>query len=436
MQVTVETKEGLEREVTVQVPAERIDSAVSERLNSLTKSVKLKGFRPGKVPYKVVQKRFGAQVRQEVMGEVLRSSFQEAVAQENLQPAGFPRFEPRASNVGEQFEYVATFEIYPEFELSSVAELELEQPIASVTDTDLDDMIEYLRRQRAEWKGVDRAAVEGDRLRVDYLGTIDGEKFEGGSAEDSPIVLGSANLVEGFENQLIGAKAGEARTISVNFPADYHAEGLAGKAVQFDVKVHAVEESELPEIDHEFVSSLGVKEGGIEALRTEIRKSMERELEQAIHARMKRHVMDALVQANTLDLPSTLVRQENERLQQQMAERLPKGTDASALSGEQFDGEARRRVKLGLVISAIVKQNDIKAAPDKVRAAIESIAAPYQDPREVVNYYYGNRELLSSVEALVLEDEIVAWALRSAQVTEKPLSFKELTGSASGTTAG
>jgi trigger factor len=297
-------------------------------------------------------------------------------------------------------------------------------------------MIENLRRQRTEWKAVDRAAVEGDRLKVDYSGTIEGEKIEGASAENSPIVLGAANLVEGFEDQLIGVKAGEACTVSVTFPADYHAEGLAGKAVQFDVKVHAIEESVLPEIDAAFVSSFGVKEGGIEALRTEVRKSMERELEQAIHARAKRHVMDALVKANALDLPATLVRQESERLLQQMVERLPKGTDVSALGTEQFDNEARRRVKLGLVISAIVKRNDMKAAPDKVRATIESIAAPYENPREVVNYYYGNRELLNSVEALVLEDEIVAWALRSARVTEKSLSFKELTGTANGTNAG
>ncbi len=421
MQVSVESLEGLQRKITVEVPATRIDAAVSERLKSLSKTVRMDGFRPGKVPLKVVQQRFGTQVRQEVLGDVIQSSFREAVVEEQLNPAGMPQIEPLPQAGEATFRYSATFEVYPEVALGPLAELEIERAQAQVGDGDVDTMLESLRKQRTEWSPVERAAQNGDRLLIDFAGFADGEPLENANAERYHLELGAGQLIPGFEDQLLGARAGEERQIDVQFPDDYRPQDLAGKAARFTVKVHAVEAPTLPELDQAFAASFGVSEGGVAALRDKVRANMERELRQALRTRLKVQVMDALLAANELLLPEALVREEVARLQRQHSQGA--GTPPA---DEPFLEEARRRVKLGLLIAEIVKANDLKAEPDRVRDTIEELAAPYEDPGQVVNYYYGNKELLSSVEAMVLEDQVVDWVLGQARVTEVEQPFEQI----------
>jgi trigger factor len=426
MQVSVEATEGLERKLKIEVPAERIDSAVTQRLQSLSKTVRMHGFRPGKVPMKVVRTRFGDQVRQEVMGEVIQSSFQDAVLQEKLRPAGLPTIEPVEINAGEPFAYTAVFEVYPELELAPVDGLTIEKPIAVVSDADIDDMIDSLRKQRLEWEDVERAAEDGDQLTIDFVGRIDGEEFAGGKADNVPLVLGSGSMIAGFEDQLLGASTGDQKIIAVSFPDDYRAEHLAGKAAEFDVKVHAVKASKLPEIDDEFAMAFGVEEGGVEALRDDIRRNMTRELEQAISGRIKQQVMDGLVELNQIDLPKALVTEEIARLRQNVAGQMPEGASSAHLTDELFAGDAERRVRLGLIIAEIIRSAELKADQDKVREFVENLAASYQEPQQVVDYYYSNRELLQNVEGLVLEQAVTDWVIGQAQVAEAQKTFKEV----------
>lgn len=426
MQVSVEATEGLERKLKVQVPADRIDSAVDERLQSLSKSVRLQGFRPGKVPMKVVRTRFGAQVRQEVIGEVIQSSFQDAVVQEKLRPAGLPQIEPLELDAGADFSYTAVFEVYPEFELAATDSLEIEKPVAEVADADIDDMIESLRKQRTDWEDVERAAEDGDQLTIDFLGRVDGEEFAGGKADNVPLVLGSGSMIPGFEDQLVGASAGDEKTIKVSFPEDYRAEHLAGKEAEFDVKVHAVKASKLPEIDDEFVKAFGVEEGGVEALRDDIRKNMSRELEQAVAGRVKQQAMDGLLSLNEIALPKALVQEEIGRLRENIAGQMPEGAGTDHLSDELFSNDAERRVRLGLIIAEVIKSAELKADPEKVREYVENLAASYQEPQQVIDYYYGNRELLQNVEGLVLEQAVTDWVVENAKVSEVSTTFKEV----------
>lgn len=430
MQVSVETTEGLERKLTIQVPVERVDGVVEQRLQSMRKTVKINGFRPGKVPLAVVKKRYADQVRQEVLGEVVQSSYQEAITSESLNPAGMPQIEPVKMDAGEPLEYVATIEVYPEVSLASTESLEVEQPVAEVVDADIDEMIDNLRKQRTEWQDVEREAANDDRITVDFTGKIDGEAFEGGKAEKAPIVLGSGSMIPGFEDGLVGLKKGDETTINVTFPEDYQSEDLAGKAAEFAIVVHEVSEPKLPEVDDEFVKAFGVEEGGVEKLRADIRGNMERELKQAVDGRIKQQVMDGLAELNEFDLPSALVKDEVQRLRQQMVQQLsgqmPEGFDGSTFGDELFEENANRRVKLGLVIAEIVKENELKADADAVRAMIENIAASYQDPAQVVEYYYGNQELLQGVEGMVLEQAVTDLVLGQSKTTEKQYSFKEL----------
>lgn len=435
MQVTEESANGLERKIVVEVPAETIDEAVNKKLQSIAKTVRINGFRPGKVPMKVIRKRYGGHVRQEVLGDVINDSYRDALEQVALKPAGMPSIEPvvdeaesENSEPQEGFRYRATFEVFPEIQVAPLSGKSIEKKVAEVGDADLDEMIETLRKQRVNWVDVDRPAKTDDQVTMDFAGSIDGEEFDGGSAKEAPLVLGSGSMISGFEEQLEGVTKGESRTIKVSFPEDYRATHLAGKDAQFEITVHAVKESELPVVDEEFAKAFGVEEGGIDALRADIRKNMERELSQSLDNLNKQAVMDVLLENNDFDVPSSMVKDEIGRLRQQITSQMQGhgGTETPELADELFQEDAQRRVKLGLLISEIIKQNEIKADPGKVKEAIDTIASSYEDPKQVVDYYYGNAEYLQNVEGMVLEQQVTDWAMENATVVDKTLTFKEV----------
>lgn len=430
MQVSIETTTGLERRLTVGVPAEQVDGEVENRLKQAAKTVHLNGFRKGKVPLKVVKQRFGAGVRQEVIGEVMSRSFYEAVQQEGVNPAGQPSIEPKEMGEGKELEFVATFEVYPEVELADVASIAVSKPVAEVTDKDIETMIETLRKQQGTFKNVRRKAVKENRLNIDFVGTKDGEEFEGGKAEGQELVLGSNSMIPGFEDGLIGAKKGEEVVLDLTFPEDYHAEELKGAAVQFTVKVNQVAALELPEMDEEFFKKYGVEEGGEDRFREEVRNNMERELKNAAKNKVKTQVMDGLLDANNVDLPKALVASEIEALRGQMMQQFGGAAEnmdlKSILPDDMFNEQAERRVALGLIVGELVKKEELKVDADAVKAMVEEMASTYQDPEEVVNYYYSNRELLAGVESAVLEDQVVDHILEKAKVEEVKSDYEEV----------
>jgi len=419
MQVSVETGEGLERILTIKVPAETVESEVNNRLNSLKSSVRIDGFRPGKVPLKVIKQKYSGTVLQEVAGEIMQSSFREALTQENLSPAGDPKIQAQDLVLGQVMEYTATFEVYPELTIAPVADLELETIDASVGDADVDNMIDVLRKQKMDWVEVDRASADEDRMSIDFVGTIDGEKFDGGSASDMPMVLGASQMIPGFEEKLTGLKASEETTFKVPFPDDYAAKELAGKEAEFAVTVKKVEEPKLPEIDEEFARAFGVESGDADQLKTEIKANMERELGKRVRTLLKESVMDALIQANPIDVPSAVVAQEAEMLKQQTEVQTP----GSNLPVDSFMDDAKRRVQLGLVLAEVAKVATLDVNADSVKAKVEEMAKDYDDPDEFISYYMGNQELLRGIETLVMEDAVVAWVADQAKVTSKSSSF-------------
>jgi trigger factor len=431
MQVSIETTSGLERRLTVGVPAERVDGEVDTRLQKAAKNVRLPGFRPGKVPMKVMRQRFGAGVRQEVLGEVMSQSFQEAVVQENLRPAGQPNIEPRNLEAGKDLEYIATFEVFPEVDLVEMSGFDIERPVAEVTDADVDNIIEVFRKQQGEWETVERPAAEGDKVNIDYAGTRDGEPFEGGSAEGSDLELGSGRMIPGFEDGIVGMSAGEQKTLSLTFPEDYHAEELKGAAVEFNVTLNSVSEMQMAPLDEKLFASYGVEEGGEEQFRTEVADNMARELRNAVQARVKQQVMDAVVDAHAaLEVPRALISQEVDAMRGQMFQQFggagaPDMDLKSLLPDEMFEENAERRVKLGLILSEMIVKHELKADPDKVREAIEEMASTYEQPEEVVNWYYSNQEQLSAVESKVLEDSVVEKLLDSANMIDKECSYQD-----------
>jgi len=428
MQVSVETTQGLERRMTVALPSEDIDSAVLKRLQSLSKTTRMNGFRPGKVPFKVVKKRYEPQVRNEVLGSMINRSYYDAVKQENLRPAGQPSIEP-GENRGEGeagFSFVATFEVYPEFDPVFNDSIHVTRPQVTIESSDIDEMVDNLRKQRTEYTVVERESRDGDQIVIDFLGRLDGEAFEGGKAEKAPLVLGSNQMIPGFESQLIGLSAGDEKTITVTFPENYQADHLAGKETEFDIKVHEVKESSLPELDEELVRSFGIEDGTIESLRADIQKNMERELKQRVDSKVKTQVMDGLVSLNPIDVPAALVQEEIKRQKEQMVEQMPPGTEVSALPDELFTEQATRRVQLGLVVGEIIQKNDIKVDAAAVRKQVELLASSYQDPQQVIDYYYGNKEMLQNVEGLVLEEAVTAEVLSAATVVDEPTSFKDI----------
>jgi trigger factor len=423
MQVSVAPTSGLERKMTVQVPAERIDQEVEKRLKSMAGRVKVDGFRPGKVPMKVVKQRYGDGVFHEVASEVMQSSYYEAVTQEKLRPAGAPTIEARTLEPGKPLEYDATFEVYPEFEPASVDGVSIKKTVAEVSEADVDKMIETLRSQRVVWEVVDRASKEGDRIVIDFDGSIDGEAIEGGKSEQMPVELGKGRLIKSLEEQLVGLKADDEKSLDVTFPEDYHAEKLAGKEAKFDVRVHKVEEPVLPEVNDELAKQFGIEEGGVEALRAEIRSNMERELRQAIHKETKTQVMDALLELNEVEVPQAMIQDEVKALKEQMMQSVGQQPQKVDLPDNLFEEEARRRVKLGLVIGEIVRREEMKPEEERVTTALEDLSANYDDPQQVIDYYRSNQQAMLNVESLVLEDQLVDWVLGKAKIEEVSKDF-------------
>lgn len=425
MQVSVEAIGTLERRMEVQVPAERIEKAVDERLQKLSRTVRLKGFRPGKVPVKVVRQQFGEQIRQEVLGDVVQKTFAEAIVQQKLVPAGGPKIEPLSADQSGDLKYRAIFEIVPEIELKGVEGMEISRPTAEVTEADIDAMIETLRQQRATYAEVDREARDTDRVTVDFAGTIDGVAFDGGSGTDVPIVLGEGRMLADFEEGLKGVRAGEQKTIELTFPENYPA-STAGKRAQFAVTVKSVEERVLPELDEEFCKSFGIEEGGVPRLREEVKDNMERELAEAIRGRLKKQVMDGLLAANPIDLPKTLVDTQVREMQIDAARRMGAREASQIPPAENFEEAARRRVALTLLVQEVIRVAELKVDQTRVYERFEELAMQFPDPEKAVQTYRTNPQLQRQMEAAVLEDQVVDWVLERARITDTPSSFKEL----------
>ncbi len=430
MDVSVDTTGPLERRVTVQVPEAQIASAVQERLKSLSRTTRLDGFRPGKVPIRVVERRFGPAVRQEIVGEVLQRSFSEAITQKELRPAGEPTIDPVSAEPGSGLSYTAVFEVYPEISLEAIDTLEVTRPVCTIDDADVDKMIETLRQQRKSWNDVERAAIDGDRLTIDFKGFVDGEEFEGGSHEGFAVEIGSSGLIDGFDTGLIGATAGQDLTLELKFPADYSKEELADKPVKFEVSVKSVGESVIPELNDEFFSAFGVSDGGMDAFRIEVSGNMEREKEQRLRNQTKQRLMDALSEAIKVELPKAMVghdaQHQCKEMQQRMLMQGAPQEQVEKLQPELFQEESKRRVALGLIISEIVKTAGLSAEPSKVRGIIESAASSYEDPAAVVKWYYEDPSRLAEVESGVLEDVAVDWVIERSKVTDETVSFDAL----------
>jgi trigger factor len=429
MQVTIETTTGLERRLTVGVPAEQVDKEVDQRLQKASKQVRIPGFRAGKVPMKIVRQRYGAGIRQEVVGEVMSRSFYEAVVQENLQPAGQPTIEPKQDLIGKDLEYVATFEVFPEVVVSDLTSIAVERPTADVTDADIDKMIELFREQQGTWEVVDRPAADKDQVKIDYAGTKDGEEFAGGSAQGSDLVLGSGQMIAGFESGLEGVKAGEEKLLSLTFPEDYHAEELKGAAVEFTVTVHEVAARKVAELTPEFFSTYGVKDGGVEEFRVEVSKNMARELKNVVRRVVKQSVMDQLQEANEVQVPAALAANEIKALKAQMFQQfggMEGSFDDSILPDDMFTEQAEKRVALGLIIRSLIESADISADKELIQKEIAEIASTYEQPSEVIEYYNSNQELTQSIESSVLENQVVDHILTLASVTEVNKSYDEV----------
>jgi len=430
MQVTVENTSDLERKMRVTIPSDEIEVQVTEKIKQTAKQVRLKGFRPGKVPLKEVKRRFGAGIRQEVSSEVIQSTYGQALQQEDINPAGRPKIEDVKIEEGQDLEYTAIFEVFPEVEVAGFEGIEVEKLSSQVEDEDLDKMIQTLREQRTEFSEVERTAAEKDKVNIDFEGFMDDEAFEGGKAEGADIVLGSGQMIPGFEDGLIGLSAGEEKDLEVTFPENYQAENLAGKAAVFKIKVNSVSEPVLPELDDEFFTLFDVKEGGLEAFREEVKSNMQRELDASIKAKVKNQVMDGLDATNEIELPKALVDEEVNRMRQEAVQQFGGGQgapqiDPSVLPAEMFSDQAEKRVKLALIVNAIVEKNELTPDEDKVRETIETMASSYEDPEQVINFYYSNEQQLSQIRNVVLEEQIVDLVLDSAKVSEKTVSYDE-----------
>ena len=378
MQVSVESTSALERRMSITVPAERIETQVNKRLQQTAQKAKIPGFRPGKVPMSVIRQRFEADARQEAVGDVIQSSFYEAVAEQKLAPAGQPSVEPKVLEKGKDLEFVATFEVFPEIKVGGLEAIAIERQQAEVADSDVDNMLDILRKQNTRFEAVERAAEKDDQLNIDFVGKIDGEAFAGGSATGTQLVLGSGRMIPGFEDALIGAKAGEERVINPTFPEDYQNLDLAGKTAEFTVKVNSVSAPQLPELNDEFFALFGIKEGGLEGFRAEVRKNMERELRQAIKSKIKNQVMEGLLTANPVEVPKALIASEVNNLRVQAVQQFGGNIKPDQLPAELFEEQAKRRVSLGLIVAEVVKQFDLKPDDARVRELIQEMASAYQ----------------------------------------------------------
>jgi trigger factor len=428
MQVSLSTVAGLERRLEVAVPAERVAAEIENRFKDIARTARLKGFRPGKAPLAVVRQQYATQVQSEVVGDLLRDSYAEAVSSQNLKPATDPRIEQLSAEPGAELRYVALIEVMPEFTLNPVSELKLERPSAEITDADLEAMLETMRKQRPDFVEVAREAGEGDRVTVDFEGRIGGEVFQGGSAQGFPFVIGQGRMLKEFEDGVRGAKAGEARTVTVNFPADYGSPQVAGKTAEFSITVQKVEEQKLPEIDDAFCAAFGVSEGGVEALKREVRSSMQRELDNAIRAKVRTQVLDALHDANPIEVPKGMVAEAMQGMQIDLARRMGLKDLSQLPKNDALEAPARRRVALGLVVGEIVRAQDLKVDRARVNARLAEAVGDHPNSDEMRRQYLQNAEAMRQIESAALEDQLIDWVLSQAQVTDKPSTFSELTG--------
>ena len=424
---------ALERRLSVTVPATEIDSEVENRLKRLSRTVKMHGFRPGKVPLKVVAQQYGPQVMQEVLGDAMQKTFGEAVRNQNLRVAGYPRFEPKPLSEGSaEFQFSATFEIYPEVVVGDIANTAIERPVLEVDASEVDKTIEIMRKQRAAYEPVERAAQDADRVKIDFRGTMDGAEFQGSSAKDQAVILGEGRLLPEFESSVTGMKTGESKKFDVRFPDDYHGKEVAGKAAQFEVTVKEVAAPRLPEVDAEFAKTLGVPDGDIAKMRAEIKANLEREVKGKLKARVKDQVMQALLDATRIDAPRSLVEMELQRMQtgarQELAARGLKVPADAPLPMEMFEKQAQRRVSLGLILGEVVKAHELYPKPEQVRALVEEQAQSYERPEDVVKWFYADPERLREIESVTMEENVVTWALGVAKVTDKTVNFEELMG--------
>jgi trigger factor len=424
MNVTVESTGALERRMRVELPLEPIQQQVESRLKTVGRTAKIKGFRPGKVPAKVVKQRYGKQVREEVLGEILQKSYSDAVMQQNLQPAGGPKIETQDED-GKTFAYVATFEVMPEVELKDLDKIKVEKPDVQISDEDVDDMLTNLRMQKSTWETVDRKSKDGDRVIVDFSGELNGEAFQGGQGTEIPVVLGEGQMLPDFEKGLKGIKAGDEKTFKVKFPKNYHADDLAGQKADFSVKTHRVEEQILPELNDEFAEMFNVTEGGLEQFMKDVRENMEREAEQKVKNDIREQVMESLLAINPLDIPQTLKQQEAHSMQHDAMRRMGIEDHDQAPPIETFSEAAEKRVRLGLLLRQVIADKELKADEAKIREHVEEMCASYENSDEMVEMYMSNPQVMQQVEPMVVEQLAIDWLLENGKVKNKKISFKD-----------
>ncbi len=425
MQVTVESTGALERRMRVELPGERIEQEINSRLKTVGRTVKLKGFRPGKVPAKVVKQRYGKAVRKEVLSELMQKSYTDAVMQENLNPAGGPKIETEDNEDDSNFAYVATFEIMPKVELKDLDKITVEIPEVTIAESDMDDMILRLRRQKATWEEVDRKSDDGDKVVVDFNGTLKGEEFEGGKGTEVPVILGQAQMLPDFEKALFGIKAGDEKTFKVKFPKDYHAEELNGKKVDFAIKVHRVEEEVLPPLDDSLADAFEVKEGGLKKFLDDVKENMEREAEQKLKGDVREQIMNALLESNPLEIPNTLKQQEAHSMQHDAMQRMGVEDHDKAPPIENFSEMAEKRVQLSLLIGQLITDQSLTVDADKVRERVEEMCAGYENSEDMVNMYLGNPQVMQQVEPMVLEQQAMDWLLENGKSSTNKVGFTE-----------
>ncbi|MDH4126077.1 MAG: trigger factor [Gammaproteobacteria bacterium] len=425
MQVSVESTGKLERRMRVELPAARIDQEINSRLKSVGKTAKIKGFRPGKVPAQVVKKRYGQQIREEVLSEIMRKSYSEAVRRENLHPAGGPNIEPQTTSDGKSFAYIATFEVMPEVELQKLDQISVTKPEVTIGKNDLDSMLEKLQRQKATWKEVARASSKGDRVIVDFDGTIKGEPIAGGKGREIPVVLGEGQMLEDFEKALFGVTAGEEKSFKVKFPKDYQAQELQGKKVDFVVVTHRVEEQVLPPVDDAFAAMFEVTEGGIDKFIEDVKENMQREADARVSQDTREQVIAALLKTNHIDIPKTLKHEEMHVLQREAMQRLGVEDVAKAPALDNFAEVAEKRVRLGLLIRKLIADQKLSVNSAMVRARVEQMCAGYENSEDMVNMYMSNPQIVEQIEPMVLEQQAIDWLMANGKVTIKKIAFND-----------
>jgi trigger factor len=432
MQANLEVLEGLARRLDISVPMDQLESEVQNRLKRLARKVKMDGFRPGKAPLAAVARQHGAGVRQEVLGEALQSRFGEAVQAHQLKIAGYPRFEPKAgAGAASEMTFSASFEVYPEVRIGALNDSKISRPVVELSDADVAKTLEVLQKQRRVFERVERAAAEGDLVRFDYQGTVDGTAFEGGQGEDFAAVIGEGRLLKDFEQSLVGLKAGDSKGFDLTFPADYAARELAGKSAHFEVQLKDVQAPVLPPVDADFAKALGIEDGDVEKLKAEVKANLEREVKRRVQAKLKEQAMELLLHTSTLDLPKSLVAMEADRLlNMTQADMQARGVQSVKLSADMFTGQAERRVRLGLILAEIVQANKLTAQPEQIRTLIAEQAQSYEDPEQVVQWYYQSPDRMGEIESLALEENVVAWVAGQAQMEDVATSFDDLMGRA------